>query len=168
MESYDKDFIDMEPTPQPAPEKEDKRKKTALENLRKGREKLLAMKKAGIIPQKKKGKAVQHPMVQIQDEPDTDSSSSESTDEEFTISRRKATAKPRKKHPSEMLLPNKAMEEQMRYMQTMIDKMQAQKKKSKARPKKQTIVQVMPPAPIMQHPVKTDEAEMLRRRIFGL
>jgi hypothetical protein len=158
--------------------KEDKRKLTALENLRKGREKLLAMKKQGIIPQRKL-KPVQEIQVEESESDDEteseteDESESDESEEEYTLKRRKPVEK-QKKVPKPLMVKQKQHKydkkgSEIQELRSMIQQIAMQKQKAR-KPKKQekkTVIQVMPTPVIHNNAPNNDALEALRRQIFG-
>lgn len=160
----------------PEGKKEDKRKLTALENLRKGREKLMAMKKQGIIPQRKVKPTQEYRIAESESESDSESeteSESEESEEEYTLKRRKPVEKQKKvvKHVAVKQKHQKhdKKDDEIKELRSMIQQIAMQKAKNKKtkKPEKKTVIQVMPTPVIHNSAPNNDALEALRRQIFG-
>lgn len=156
------------PKEQPKEEKkkEDPRRKTALENLRKGREKYQAMKKLGIAPKKGQGKKAQQKLNVIE-ETDSSTSSSSSSDEEYTLKKKnKGKKKQIKRTDNNSNYVTKQDLDEMKQMILLMAK--SKKHKHKDKPKKQTVINIQQPK---ENKVKDNDnalQEAIRKRMFGI
>ena len=150
-----------------APKKVDNRRATALENLRKGREKLQELKKAGLI------KAGRKPKKDIKiKESDSDSDiddsdseeDSESSEDEYLLKRKKPLKQKGKgkkdKAPKMSKIKNELSE-----MKNLIFQMNQAKLAESQKPKEKVIINMAPTSAVQ--PPKVSNDDLLRKAMFG-